>query len=509
LVPDEKLKRSNVFFMDINGKLAFDLDEKNSLYASGYYSRDRFAYFDETEYAYSNTAATLTWKNVLSNKLFSLYSLVYSRYRYETVNLFDSLSSSEISYSIGQYKADVEYTWYPNYNHKVQFGMNSTWFGMNPGSLSPFGSASNILPVDLESEQALETALFFGDEYDISSSISVSAGIRFSSFLLFGPGTQYYYLDPEDRSLENLSDTLCYGKGELITSSFNPEPRISVRISLDNQTSLKLGYTRMAQYLHMLSNTTAIAPTDTWKMSDAYLKPQVGDQYGAGFYRNFLGNSVETSLELYYRKLRNIIDYKGGAELVMNEHIETDVLNGNGKAYGAELMIRRNRGKFTGWVSYNYSRIFHRIESRNPETEVNNGLDFPASYDKPNSLSVVGNLRVSRRVSFSSTLDYSDGRPVTFPLASFYYLGAERLQYSGRNDFRIPDYFRWDLSVNIEGNLKVNKLAHSSVTLALYNVTGRKNAYSVFFRSEGGVVRGYQLSVFGQPIPTITYNFRF
>ena len=191
------------------------------------------------------------------------------------------------------------------------------------------------------------------------------------------------------------------------------------------------------------------------------------------------------------------------------EHIETDVLSGTGKAYGAELLLKRTKGKLTGWVSYTYSRIFHKIESDNPEYEVNEGSFFPANYDKPNNLSFVGNFRASRRLSFSTTVDYSDGRPVTYPLASYQYMGGERLQYSNRNSYRIPHYFRWDLSINIEGNLKVNKLAHSSVTLGLYNVTGRQNAYSVFYRTEEGEIKGYLFSVFGRPIPTITYNFRF
>jgi hypothetical protein len=508
-LPDEKLKRSNVFFMDLNGKLTFDLNEKNSLYASGYYSRDHFEYFTETDYSYRNAAATLTWKNILSNKLFSLYSLVYSGYRYETTNLLDSISSSEMDYSIAQYKADAEYTWYPSYNHKVRFGMNAIYYNMNPGSLRPFGQNSTVRSIDLETEKALETAFFYSSEYDINPNITISAGIRFSSFLAFGPQTQYQYEDSEDRTLKNISDTIYYGSGDVIASSFNPEPRLSVRFSFDNRTSLKLGYTRMVQYLHMLSNTAAIAPTDTWKLSDTYLKPQVGDQIGVGFYRNFLRNSLETSMELYYRRLNNILDYVGGAELVMNEHIETDVINGNGKAWGVELMVKKTKGKLTGWISYSYSRIFHRIDSKNHETRVNEGNYYPASYDKPNNLSLVGNYRLSRRVSISTIVDYSDGRPVTFPLASFQYLGSERLQYSGRNDFRIPYYFRWDLSITFEGNLKTKKLAHSSLTLGLYNVTGRRNAYSVFFRTEAGIVKGYQLSVFGEPIPTITYNFRF
>ncbi len=355
----------------------------------------------------------------------------------------------------------------------------------------------------------MESALFVSGEYEINPRITISGGLRASSLLRFGPGTEYLYSDPEERSIASVSGTRTYDAGQISYSDFHLEPRISARIALDNKSSIKLGYTRMAQYLQMLSNTTAISPTDIWMLSNSYLMPQVADQVGAGFFGNFMDNSLETSLELYYRKLDHIVDYRGGAELVMNEHIETDVLSGIGKAYGAELLLKRTKGKLTGWFSYTYSRIFHKIESDNPEYEVNGGNFFPANYDKPNNLSFVGNYRVSRRLSFSTTIDYSDGRPVTYPLASYQYMGAERLQYSNRNSYRIPHYFRWDLSINIDGNLKVNKLAHSSVTLGLYNVTGRNNAYSVFFRTEEGEIKGYLFSVFGQAIPTITYNFRF
>jgi hypothetical protein len=509
MLRDEKLKRSNVFFMDLNGKLTYDLDDKNSIYASGYYSRDRFDYFSETGYFYSNAAATITWKNVLSSRLFSLYSLVYSRYQYETKDIFNPVSSSVLGYSIGQTKADVEYTWFPSYNLKLRFGANSIWYNMAPGYLEPYGSESLVRAENLELERGLESGAFISAEYDLTPDFTVSGGLRLSSLMVLGPNSVNTYQDPDDRNLEGITGIVDYGTGELIKTYFNPEPRISMRYSIDAETSLKLGYTRMAQYLHMLSNTTAISPTDTWKLSDRYLLPQTGDQIGGGFYRNFMGNSLETSVELYYRWLNNIIDYKGGASLTMNEHLETDVLNGTGKAYGAEVMVKRTRGKLTGWLSYSYSRIFHRIDSPNPEDDVNEGDFFPANYDKPNNLSLVMNYTLSRRVRFSSTVDYSDGRPITVPLASFQYMGGERLQYSNRNGYRLPDYFRWDLSMTLEGNLKVNKLAHSSFTLAFINLTGRKNAYSVFFRTEDGVVNAYRLSVFGQLIPTLTYNFRF
>ena len=509
LLEDEKLKNSRVFFTDVNGGMTFDLNQKNSIYASGYYSHDHFDYYGEVAYQYSNAAATLTWKNVLSNKLFSLYSLVYSNYRYKTIDKSNALSASALEYAIGQYKADVEYTWFPTYNNKVSFGINGIWYHIDQGTLKPYGDASIIHSRQLEKEQALESAAFISSDYDITSNITVSAGLRLSSLMVFGPGHTYEYEDPRNRLLQEIKDTIAHARGELIKAYFYPEPRISVRVNLDEITSFKIGYTRIAQYLHMLSNTTAISPTDTWKLSDRYLLPQLGDQYGAGLYRNFLRNTLETSLELYYRKLKNIIDYTGGATLVMNEHLETDVLNGSGKAYGAELMVKKTRGKFTGWLSYSYTRIFHKITSEIPEKQVNEGDYFPANYDKPNNLSLVGNYRLSRRIGFSSTVDYSDGRPITVPLASFSYLGGERLQYSARNGYRIPYYFRWDLSITIDGNLKARKLAHSSLTLGMYNMTGRKNVYSVFFRTEDGVVKGYQLSVFSRPIPTITYNFKF
>jgi hypothetical protein len=509
LLDDQKLKNSSVFFSDVNARLTFDLNQKNSLYASGYYSHDHFDYFNETEYNYRNAAATLTWKNVLSSRLFSLYSLVYSNYRYQTIDKANALSASSLEFAIGQYKADVEYTWYPTHNNRVRFGINGLWYQVDQGTLRPYGDGSIVQHRQLERERALESAAFISSEYDISGKITVSGGIRLSSLMVFGPRTLYEYTDPRNRVLENIWDTVAYAPGELIKAFFYPEPRISVRVSLDETTSFKVGYTRMTQYLHMLSNTTAISPTDTWKLSDRYLLPQLGDQYGAGFYRNFLRNTLETSLELYFRDLNNILDYTGGATLVMNEHLETDVLNGSGMAYGAELMVKKIRGKFTGWFSYGYARIFHKITSENPEKQVNEGNYFPANYDKPNNLSLVGKYRLSRRISFSSTLDYSDGRPITVPLASFPYLGGERLQYSERNGYRIPYYFRWDLSATFEGNLKARKLAHSSLTLGLYNLTGRKNVYSVFFRTEDGLVKGYQLSVFSRPIPTITYNFKF
>jgi hypothetical protein len=265
----------------------------------------------------------------------------------------------------------------------------------------------------------------------------------------------------------------------------------------------------MRQYIQMLSNTTAITPTDIWKLSDTNIKPQIGDQYAVGFYKNLRNNQVETSFEAYYKDTKSTIDYKDGAELLLNEHIETDVTQAKGKAYGFEFLVKKPSGKLNGWISYTYSRTWLKTTGAFRDERVNRGEYYPASYDKPHALNFIGNYKFSRRFNFSLNMVYSTGRPITVPLVKYETGGAQRVYYSDRNQSRIPDYFRTDISINIEGNHRIKKLAHSSWTVALYNLTGRQNAYSVYFTSQNGVIKGYKLSIFGRPIPTITYNFKF
>lgn len=265
----------------------------------------------------------------------------------------------------------------------------------------------------------------------------------------------------------------------------------------------------MRQYVQMLSNTTAIAPTDIWKLSDPYIKPLIGDQLSLGYYHNSRTKSIEVSIEAYYKLMNNFLDYKGGAELILNHHIETDVLNSQGKAYGAEFMVKKASGKLNGWLSYTYSRSLIKTQGPSETETINRGEYYPSNYDKPHAVNFIGNYKFNRRFSTSVNVVYGTGRPITLPLAKYTIDGAERLLYSDRNQYRIPDYFRTDISLNIEGNHKIKKLAHSSWSLSVYNLTGRRNAYSVYFTSVDGIVQGYKLSIFGNPIPTITYNFKF
>jgi hypothetical protein len=259
----------------------------------------------------------------------------------------------------------------------------------------------------------------------------------------------------------------------------------------------------------MLSNTTAISPTDIWKLSDTHIKPQQGDQISLGLYKNFRNNAIETSVEIYNKNITNFLDYKSGAQLILNPHIETDVMSTEGKAYGVEVLIKKQTGKLNGWMAYTYSRTLLRVKDERAGEIINEGNWYPANFDKPHDFTLIGNYRFSHRFSTSLNFTYSTGRPVTLPLSYFDMGGSTRTYYSDRNAYRIPDYYRVDFSMNIEGNHKLKKLAHSSWTLAIYNLTGRKNVYSIYFKSENGRVNGYKLSIFGQPIPTITYNFRF
>jgi hypothetical protein len=307
----------------------------------------------------------------------------------------------------------------------------------------------------------------------------------------------------------NQISSTTYAKNKVINTYQGPEIRVSGRYNLRPDLSIKAAYNTLRQYIHLLSNTTAIAPTDVWKLSDPNIKPQFGDQVSLGLYKNFEASTYETSVEVYYKKIKDYLDYKSGATLVLNHHIETDVVNTEGKAYGVEFFVKKNVGKLNGWMSYAYSRTLLKMDDPTNGSLINRGEFYPANYDKPHAFNFTGNYKFKHRYNLSLNLTYSTGRPITLPVAKYYYGGSERVYYSDRNAYRIPDYFRSDISFNIDGNHKVNQRTHNSFTIGIYNLTGRKNAYSTYFTQEGGVISGYQLSIFAAPIPFINYNIKF
>ncbi|WP_221394443.1 TonB-dependent receptor [Dyadobacter sp. NIV53] len=501
--------QSSASFYDLNLNVSHEINEKNSLLLTGYVSDDRFRLYGDTLYSYQNKLAALKWKHTFNEKLYGVFTASHSRYQYAMGASGLPLNSFDLKFNINQsnFKADLSYELDPR--HTLNFGLSSIYYKLNPGTFTPRGTQSLIISDRLEAEQATESAVFIEDKFEVNPRLSITAGIRYSFFQYLGPKTVNTYVPGFPIDYIYQDSTKVYGSGKKIQNYGGPEYRASVRYSVFDNLSLKVSYNTLRQYIHLLTNTMTVSPTDIWKLSDKYVKPQIGDQLSVGLYRNFRGNKIEVSLEGYYKNIKNFLDYKGGDSLIMNHNIEAAVLNTKAKAYGVEFLVKKATGKLNGWISYTYSRTLLRAIDRESPDAPNHGNFYPSNYDKPHDFTMITNYRLSHRFSISANFTYSTGRPYTPPIGKYYIDGGYRVYYADRNQFRIPDYYRADVAMNIEGNHRVKKLAHSSWTLAVYNVLGRKNASSVYFQTIAGQVNGYQLSIFGQPIPTITYNFRF
>jgi hypothetical protein len=509
LLKTEGLKSSKASFYDLNVHFTYKVDDKNSLYLSGYMSKDEFRLNSDTLYYYGDKNMSLKWKHVFNNKIYGVLTGGYSNYDYSISSDINPAEAFNMKFAIQQKDAKLDFSYFPSAKHTINFGISTIHYKLRPGNMQPRSIESLVLPDELQHEQALESGIYIGENFDLSEKLSIYGGIRYSYYQYLGPKDVFTYPGGQPREESGIQDTVTYAKGKTIATHHGPEPRLSLRYSLSRNSSIKFSYNRMRQYIQMLSNTTAIAPTDIWKLSDAYVRPQIGDQYSLGYYTNLKRNSLEFSIETYYKTMGNSVDFKNSAVLLLNHHLETDVINAEGEAYGVELLLKKPAGKLNGWISYTYSRSLLKTKSIHSSETVNDGKYYPSSYDKPHAVNFISNYKFSRRFNFSLNMTYSTGRPITLPLAKYDLGGNPRLYYSERNAYRIPDYFRVDASINIEGNHKIRKLAHSSWTLAIYNLTGRQNAYSVYFTSKDNKISGYKLSIFGRPIPTITYNFKF
>jgi len=509
VIPDPALQNSNASFYDVSAKVSHEIGEKDLLSASGYFSNDKFQLFGDSVIQYQNLATSLQYKHVFNNKLVGVATGAYSRYQFNIDYKEDPTLAFNTNYQIETTSGKIDFSYFPWTSNKFDFGVSANLHRIAPGTQVPTGTESLISPIDLEPEKGLESAIYIADNFDINSRLSLYLGLRYTLYQYLGPKTVYGYVDGLPLSRSTISDTTYYDNNDVIKTYHGPEYRLSARYTLNDISSVKFSYNRMRQFINQLSNTTAIAPTDTWKLSDQYARPQVGDQFALGYYRNFRNNSIESSVEVYYKTVDDILDFKGGAQLLLNDVIETDLLSGFNQSYGVEFLLKKQVGKLDGWISYTYSRSLNRVFSEFQEETINNGDYYPANFDKPHSLNIIANYKFTRRFNISGSFVYSTGRPITYPVAKYNFRRSERVFYSTRNEFRIPDYFRLDLSIQIEGSHIVDKPNHSSWSFAVYNLLGRRNPYSVFFLTEDGQVNGYKLSVFGSAIPTVTYNFRF
>jgi outer membrane receptor protein involved in Fe transport len=501
--------KSKAAFYDLNLHISHTINAHNSIYITGYTSNDNFRLNGDTTYQYNNQNANIKWKHIFNNKIYAVATLGADRYEYAVSSTSVPVNGYKLGFTINQkyFRADFNYA--PNNRHSINFGVNSIYYQLSPGYFQPKGASSLVVPNTVAKEHGLESAVYLGDEIKISSSLSVNAGLRYTLFNYLGAHDVYTYAAGVPRTANTIKDTTRYPAGKNIKTYSGPEFRFALRYALSDNASIKLSYNTLRQYIHMLSNTTAISPTDIWKLSDPYIKPQEGQQISMGFYRDFKSNTIETSVEIYYKKMKHYLDYKSGAALVLNHHIETETINTRGKAYGVEVLIKKTSGKMNGWLSYTYSKTFLQQDDPLAGETINKGSYYPASFDKPHSVNLIANYRFSHRYSVSTNGVYSTGRPITLPLAVFTVGGASSLYYSKRNQYRIPDYLRFDFSVNIDGNHKVKQKTHNSWSVGVYNLLFRQNAYSVYFVNENGRVKGYQLSIFGTAIPFVTYNLKF
>ncbi|MEP7143653.1 MAG: carboxypeptidase-like regulatory domain-containing protein [Ferruginibacter sp.] len=507
-LPDQ-YKNSKAGFYDLNLNLTHELNKKNTIYLTGYLSRDRFNLNSDTVYGYKNKNLSLKWKHIFNNKINSLITGGLDQYSYNISSNKLPMNAYKMGFDIHQKYFKAHFNYYLNNTHTIDFGLNSIYYKLNPGYFNPDGKSSLVIPDQIATEQALESALYLNDRYNITPEFTVEGGVRYSMYNYLGPKTVTTYAPGLPITESNMTGSIAYEKGKFIKTYSGPEFRISTRYALTDSFSVKASFNTQRQYIHMLSNTAAMAPTDIWKLSDPSIRPQYGEQVSLGLYKNFKSNTIETSLEVYYKRLSNYLDYKSGANLVLNHHIETDVIATKGKAYGVEFLIKKLTGKLNGWISYTWSRILLKQDDPLAGELINNGLFYPANYDKPHDVTVIGNYRMSHRFSVSLNATYSTGRPITLPIGRFFYAGSERTLYAGRNAYRIPDYFRTDFSMNIDGNHKIHQVTHNSWTIGVYNITGRKNPYSVYYISENNVINGYKLSIFGSAIPYINFNIRF
>ncbi|MBE9512370.1 MAG: TonB-dependent receptor, partial [Bacteroidetes bacterium] len=452
-VPDFNVQNSSASFYDVTAKLNYTIDNQNKLFLSTYLSNDKFRFGPDTTYNWGTANAVLKYNHIFGEKLFSDFTAVYSDYHNKVYNQ-EQVNSFELEYGIEYKSLKADFTYFLQ-KHQLDFGAGTIRYGFQPGTLKPASEDSNINPVFIEEEQSREMAIYINDEYKISPGITLLYGLRYSLFKNLGPGNVYLYQDSIPKDPLSIIDTLQFSKGKVIKSYGGFEPRISVKFSLGPGSSVKLSYNRMRQYISLISNTVAITPLDIWKTSNKHIKPQTGDQIIIGYFKNFAKNSIETSIEAYYKKVNNLVEYKDGANLLLNETLEADLLEGKGRAYGLELQAKKKAGRLTGWASYVYSRSERKVNGEFDEEQINFGEYYPSNYDKPHNIKIVSNYRITRRWSFAVNFTYSTGRPFTAPYSKYRINSGILLHnitvanFSQRNQYRIPDYHRLDISVTL------------------------------------------------------------
>ncbi len=499
-IKNPEIRESSVLFYDANLRLSHRFNDNNNLSLSAYYSKDKFTYANEFGFDYNTAMAQMGYRKVFGQKMLSTLSAIWSRYESDQLDL-KGTDGSVLSIS-NEYVKIKENISYNALDFHADVGISGIYYRINPGRLSPRGPLSTVIPVVIEPEDALESAIYADAEWTLLPALSINAGLRYSMYRYFGPRDMYLYTDEENPTVNGILERVTIDK-DVIFSTQNLEPRISARYRFDEERSAKAGYSRTSQYLNQISNNETPTPTNLWQLSNQYIPPNLSHNFTLGYFQNFDENIWITSLEVFYRHIDRLFDYRDFADLIANDHLETELLQGTGRAMGIELAIKRQVGNVSGWLNYTYARTERKIEG------INQGQYYPASFDKPHDLSLVTNIHINKRSQISVNFNYSSGRPITIPLdRHFLEQKIVALNYSDRNAFRIPDYHRLDVSYTLGQGFRKSKKFKTSWTFSIYNLYGRRNAFSVFLEQESlGLPKIRRLSVLGSAFPSLTFNF--
>lgn len=494
---DTTIKGSSLYFYDLNAKANYHFNDNNAIYLSGYFGKDVIGLKNTFGTNWGNATGTIRYNHIFNRKLFSNTSLVFSNYNY-VIQSFLSDNTFKATSKINDInlKEDLQYSL--SSNHRLKFGLNILHHSIAPGDITS-NSQSSFNNVSVQQRYGFETAAYISDDWKVSDKLNILYGLRLSGFSLFGPGSFNTY----DAAGNVLSSSI-YGSGQVVKSYFNPEPRVSAGYQLSDVSSIKVSYARNTQNIHLLTNSTTSSPTDVYVMSSNNIKPEVADQVSTGWFRNFSDNIFEFSAEIYYKWLQNQIDYKNGAQLLVNPDIESQLVYGTGRAYGLELFLKKKYGRFNGWVGYTLSRTQDKFAT------INNGSYFPATQDRTHDLSVVGIYQLTKRWSLSADFIYQTGNAVTYPTGKYEVGGLTTFSYSERNGYREPANHRLDIGATLEG--KQHKKFHSSWTFGIYNVYAHREPYLITFQDSKTVpntTEAVETSIFATVIPSVTWNFKF
>lgn len=491
----EELKKTKLFFYDLNLKANYKIGEKDRIFLSGYFGRDNFELADLFGFGWGNATGTLRWNHIINEKMFSNTSVVFSNFDYK-FQIGSDEDAFGIKSSIQDWNLKQDFSYYANQKNTLKFGFNAVYHTFKPGALSSQSGSFN--EVRLDDKYALELGAYIQNDQKIGNRFNLMYGLRYSGFDYMGSGKAYEF-DEEGKKTKETS----YTSGQTIAYHQGLEPRISMSYVLSEKNSIKLGYNRNFQYLHQLSNSTTSSPTDSWVPSSNNIKPQIADQIALGYYQNLKNNMYSITTEIYYKNLQNQIDYKNGANLFLNNEVEGDLVYGKGRTYGLEIQVQKKKGDFTGWISYTLSRSLRTFD------KINDGKEFSARQDRIHDLSVVLMYKINRALSFASSFVYYTGNAVTFPSGKYEVNGTQIPYYTERNGYRMPDYHRLDLGLT--WYLKERKKFEHSLNFSVYNAYARENAYTITFQENPdnpSETQAVQTTLF-KAVPSITYNFNF